>query len=131
MSHTHIVQTDRIYLGHGTDFVHVNPDGEDWAGTRGCADPQLVTSYLRAPRQATFIVDGALWGRVTPREATAAQDLWGGVCRCERAAQVDTDVSVDEVDPWIERVAESLCLVVLPVCVIAFIAGIWVLAVQR
>lgn len=125
------IQADRLYLGVGAHFVHVNPEGSDWAGTRGCADPKLVSSFLRAPRQEMFLVEGTLWSRATSGEVAAARDLWGGVCVCERLALVDADVSTDEVDPWIDRVASGLALVLIPVAALSFVVGVWVLAVQR
>lgn len=121
MSQTTIVQTDRLYLGYGTNFVHVNPGAEDFAGTRGCADPKLTSSFMRAPRQSIYTVDGQNWGRATGGEIAAARDLWGGVCRCERVeAQPSTIpgqvVEVPDRMAWWERAAAALGGALIVVC---------------
>jgi hypothetical protein len=128
VSQTNIVQTDRLYLGEGTNFVHVNPGAKTWAGARGCADNPLVTSFLNARHQREFVIDGAKWTAATPDQEKAARDLWGGVCRCERAeAQPSTlpfpTVEVPVRMAWWERAAAALGAVFIVVCTVLMIWG--------
>lgn len=136
MSQTPIVQTDRLYLGHGTNFVHVNPGAETWAAVRGCADAPLVSSFIRARRQSAFVVDGVEWTPATPGQIKAARDLWGGVCRCERAEASPTTMPVQVVEvpdgmAWWERAAAALGAVFIVVCTVMFIWGGFVLGGVR
>lgn len=128
MSQTPIVQTDRLYLGHGTNFVHVNPTAETWAGARGCADNPLVSSYLKAPHQREFVIDGNTWTPATPSQVAAARDLWGGVCRCERAEAAPSTIPFpavevpDRMAGW-ERAAAVTGAVFIVVCTALMIWG--------
>lgn len=129
MSQTPIVQTDRLYLGHGTEFVHVNPGGSNWASARGCGDAPLVSSWLNARHQSSFSINGEQWTPATTGEIAAARDLWGGVCRCERLTAAPTgpqptvDVTVEQRMPLWERAAVALGGVLIVVCSVLMIWG--------